>query len=107
VSYTSRLPAVIAGLHARTELTAAEAADRIVERAKARAPIRTGALRDAIHKENAPDGFLVLAGDGGVFYGHIVEHGGVHTAPRPFLIPALEQTRAEVDSIGRRRFEGL
>jgi glycosyltransferase involved in cell wall biosynthesis len=40
--------------------------------------------------------FEVRAGSTEVFYGHIVEHGSTHTAPHPFLIPALEASRAAV-----------
>ena len=107
MSYRSRIPGIIRDLARRTELTADDAAVRIVTRAKDRVPRRTGALAGAIHKEQTDDGFLVIAGDTDVFYGHIVEHGGAHTGARPFLIPALEETRAEVEGMGRRRLRGL
>jgi HK97 gp10 family phage protein len=64
--------------------------------ARDRVPVATGRLRDAIHVEHDGGGFEVRAGNTEVFYGHIVEHGGAYTAPQPFLIPALEASRAKV-----------
>lgn len=107
MSYQSRLPKFITGLKRAADLTEDDVADRVLTRAQNRAPRRTGKLAAAIHKETTEDGVLVIAGDNGVFYGHIVEHGGVHTAPRPFLVPAAEETRSEIDSLGRKRFKDL
>lgn len=95
--YRSRLPKVVAELAATMDGIADASARFVAERAKARVPVNTGRLRDAIHVDR--DGFAeyaVVAGNSDVFYGHIVEHGGVHTGPRPFLVPALEESRGEI-----------
>lgn len=86
----SRLPAIIAELPSEVDDALKEGADAIVEGAAERVPVDSGALRDAIHVEDTEGGYLVVAGDTEAFYGHIVEHGGVNTPPRPFLIPAYE-----------------
>jgi hypothetical protein len=49
----------------------------------------------------------VVAGNEDVFYGHIVEHGGAHSAAQPFMVPAAEDSRGEINSIGRRALRGL
>lgn len=107
MSYKSRFPEIIAALKPATALTEDDVADRVVTRAQARVPRDTGKLANSIHKERAGEGVMVLAGDEDVFYGHIVEHGGVYTAPRPFLVPAAEETRQEVEGLGRKRLKDL
>ena len=82
-------------------------ADSVVEDAKSRCPVKTGALRDSIKAEpnksgtvyqisadarsaptkNRPNGFL---------YGQIVEYSPKGNN-RPFLHPALDAKRKEVD----------
>lgn len=94
--YRSRLPRIAAGLHVALDAAVKAGAERVAEDAKERVPIRSGALRDAIHTEDDDGGTYVIAGDSGVFYGHIVEHGGARTPARPFLIPALEENRAGI-----------
>jgi HK97 gp10 family phage protein len=100
-------------LQSRLSQIAAEipvAADAVIEanaellkvKAKERVPVGPGEvhLRDHIHTErgDSPGEWYVVAGDGEVFYGHIVEHGSVHSAPHPFLIPAAEEVRAEIQA---------
>jgi HK97 gp10 family phage protein len=66
-------------------------ASAIAATAKELVPIETGALRRAIHVEFEGDAdWLVVAGDHDAFYGHIVEYGGLHSSPHPFLVPAGE-----------------
>ncbi|WP_041914359.1 HK97-gp10 family putative phage morphogenesis protein [Selenomonas ruminantium] len=81
-----------------------ECADEIVADAKSRCPVKTGALRDSIHKEVKKNGERVTVGTrlksapskkypNGVNYGKIVEF-----SPRinkPFLYPALDAHRAQ------------
>lgn len=74
-------------------------AELIAEAAKERVPVDESAqthLRDAIHVKETEDGVLVVAGDKTHWYGHLVEHGTSHSAPHPFLIPALEQEQGRV-----------
>lgn len=93
----SRLPAIIATIPVGVDGATEESAELIVDRAKARVSVGTGGLRDAIHVEREGVAeYEVVAGDeGDVFYGHMVEHGTRHSAPRPFLIPAAEETKNE------------
>lgn len=107
----SRLAEIAAELVPIAKEGTKEIADSIAEGARERAPFETGALKEAIHVEFEGGGHLgedleavgdwsVVAGDTRgdkeVFYGHIVEHGSVHAAPHPFLVPAAE---AEIPSI--------
>lgn len=96
MSYKTRLPKITAELAIKLDAVALAAAQRIEQAAKENVPVDTGKLRDAIHIERDSDGYMVIAGDNDTFYGHIVEHGGAHTSPRPFLVPALENNRNEI-----------
>jgi HK97 gp10 family phage protein len=109
LSYKSRIPGLAAELTARVNALEQEVADRVVAGAKERVPVLSGRLRDAIHTEpeDSGSGIFVVAGNNGVFYGNIVEHGGAHSPPHPFLIPAAEQVKAEVESFGRSALRGL
>jgi len=110
----SRLPEIAARIDAEVEQAVQEAAALIVESAKARVPYETGRLQRSIHAEPDradPESVTVFAGgkdpDTGEFiwYGHLVEHGhvqdGVTVAPHPFLIPALEENRAQAVALIR------
>jgi HK97 gp10 family phage protein len=94
----NRFPQIIATLEPKTRAALAAGAQLIAETAEARAPVDEGDLRDAIHMEDTSEGVYVVAGGGpeDVFYGHMVEFGTSHSSARPFLIPALEERRAEV-----------
>jgi HK97 gp10 family phage protein len=97
--YKSRLPRIAAELRPQVDEAIATAAVIVRDYAKARVPVETGRLHDAIHVERTGSGdYAVVAGDRktNVFYGHIVEHGGVHHAAQPFLVPALEDSRKEI-----------
>lgn len=77
-------------------------AEQVAADAKGRVPVDSGALRNAIHVDRHGDGaYSVVAGNTEAFYGHIVEHGGVNAPARPFLIPAAEATRDNVDELVR------
>lgn len=106
--YKSRLPEIAAELAVRAELAAKAAAERVEQGAKDRVPVRTGKLRDAIHVDHERPGvYDVVAGDTDAFYGHIVEHGGAYTPAHPFIVPAAEQVRKELDAIGKAIFRRL
>lgn len=54
-------------------------------------------LAERIHVEKRGDTeYAVVGGDGDAFYGHIVEHGSVKSAPHPFLVPALDAHAEEI-----------
>jgi HK97 gp10 family phage protein len=106
--YQSRLPRVAAELAARLDAVTRAAAERVERRAKTRVPVATGRLRDAIHTEREDTAeYVVVAGDTDAFYGHLVEHGGANTPGRPFLTPATEETRGELDALGREALKNL
>lgn len=86
---------------ARVDVAVHEGAELVRDRAKERAPDATPlgeGLVAAIHVNDsaAPRTYSVVAGDNDAFYGHMVEFGTSHTAPRPFLIPALEESKPEI-----------
>lgn len=99
--FKSRIPEIVAALPARVEAIELRTAERAAERARDKVPRATGALHDAIHIEkDEHGGYFVVAGNKTAFYGHIVEHGGMYTAPHPFMVPAAEETRAEIFELG-------
>lgn len=94
MTYTSNLDEFADHLFDALDTAAREIAETVEDKAKARVPVGTGRLRDAIHVERIDKGeYSVVAGDSHVFYGHVVEHGDSNTPPRPFLVPALEESR--------------
>lgn len=96
VSLRSRFPEISAKIARRVSTEMRHTANLIAEDAASRInpgpdPIH---LAEEIHVEReAPATYRVVAGGGGAYYGHILEHGSVHAAPRPFLIPALDAQR--------------
>lgn len=92
-SLQSRIPGIMLDLPGEVDAAIKAGAEAIAEDAQGRVPVDSGALRDAIHVEQIPGGYSVVAGNDQAFYGHIVEHGGARTPSRPFLIPAFEAKR--------------
>ena len=96
-SYKSRIPEIAATLDARIIAAMRTAVEAVEMDAKARVPVASGELRDAIHIETEDrNSVSVVAGDDNVFYGHFVEHGTSRVPARPFLVPALEAKREEI-----------
>lgn len=94
----SRLSEIAASLPKRVDRAVKEAAEEVANQARLRAPVRSGALKAAINVQREGRGrYSVVAGDGDVFYGHLVEYGTSHSAAQPFLIPALEVSKPRVD----------
>jgi HK97 gp10 family phage protein len=97
MAWRSKLPLIAAEIPVKLDATAAAGAEMIAAAAQDRVPVRTGALRDAIHVERTGVAeYEVIAGNAQVFYGHIVEHGGAYTPARPFMTPALEASKPEI-----------
>jgi HK97 gp10 family phage protein len=78
-----------------------ELADSMVRHAQQNAPVRTGYLRDHIHKEGSGDEVSVISE---ADYSADVNYGTVHMPPRPFFSDAVEQARAEVEGLVRKAF---
>lgn len=104
----SRLKTIARSLDEEIDPAIRLAAEAIEAAAKDRVPVATGALQNAIHVDKVAEGsYAVVAGDHDAFYGHIVEHGGTKTPAHPFLIPALEAERDNVDTLVRNAYRDL
>jgi HK97 gp10 family phage protein len=97
---TSRLPEIAAQLAPRVDAALGEGVELVAQYARYRVPVDEGDLRDAIEpgRERMLSHY-VAAGNKEVFYGHIVENGSTKQPPRPFLVPALEDARDEIEHI--------
>ena len=87
-----------------------EGADGVVEDAKSRCPVKTGALRDSIHAEVKRNGTYIKvvadAQNDGVYYGKVVEFSP--KINKPFRYPAIDAARDSIrDNIARAVREGL
>jgi HK97 gp10 family phage protein len=100
----SRLPQIQHKLPAAVNAALKDGADRIVEGAKLRAPVRTGALKESI--ESRPGVFEIRGrpaqgyGIYAAWYYHFVEwgteahgEGGGNAPAQPFMVPAAEAER--------------
>jgi HK97 gp10 family phage protein len=98
---TSRLPEIIAGLESAMREVELAGAEKIAEAARERVPFDPDTpehLRDHIHVKETEEGVYVVAGDNEAFWGDWVEHGTVHSAAQPFLVPSLEENRAPIEA---------
>ena len=107
----SRFPMIAAELAPRVSAAVKAGAESISETAKTKVadppPVGEG-LREAIHVENSgPASYSVIAGNSDVFYGHMVEHGTSHSAPKPFLIPAMEERKDDAAALVTAVLRGL
>ena len=82
-----KLDQVIARLPGAADYATELAADAVVERARARVPVRTGALRASIRKAGGGRRWIVTAT---MAYAAFVEFGTRFMAARPYLRPAIE-----------------
>lgn len=97
VVYETRLPEIIVGLQLRCNVASHEEAEDILEDARSNllhnGSYITGNLYDSLYLID-----LDLAEDFGVAtdveYAPYVEFGTVHSAPKPYIIPAVEAHRA-------------
>lgn len=111
----SRFPEVIAELRPKVGASIKASAELVEERAKAKVPVGPDPVHlfDAIHVERESVGeYSVVAGgpvpgDEDVYYGHMVEFGTSHSAPEPFLVPALEESRPEIEALVTGALRGL
>lgn len=80
------------------EATAEKLAQETVERAQQIVPVRTGALRDSIEKEQ--EGEMRWAVVAGMPYAAAVEFGTARGRPaRPYLTPAMEEARQKLPDV--------
>lgn len=84
----NKFPSIIAGMESKAEAIVAKAALDVEAQAKARAPVDTGTLKNAIQATRiGPAHWRVVVG---VDYGMYVEWGTVHMAAQPFFQPAIQ-----------------
>jgi len=98
----SRLPEIAEELRPKVSAAIKEGAQLVAAEARVRVPIGP----PEVHIKNdirvtrvGPAEYAVLAGDDNTFYGHMIEWGTSHSAPRPFLVPALEANRQTVETL--------
>ena len=72
-----------------------EAGAAILENAKARAPTKTGKLKESIVLETEEDGLSVTI-KATAPYAKAVEFGTLRQPAQPFMFPALEEERANI-----------
>lgn len=110
MTFVNRLPEIILQVEERSTVVAEKAAARVEFLAKENVRKRSGDLERAIHvepNEDVPGSFEVKAGNNRAFYGHMIEHGTSHSPAFPFLVPAVEAVRMEVNELGRQEFLNL
>lgn len=116
----NRLKEIARSLDRQIDPAIRKAAEEVALGAQVRAPFETGALKRSIHVERQGDcDYLVVAGNREVYYGHFVEFGTARggrpggkgergpTPPRPFLIPAAEVVRQNIDRLVRDALKDL
>jgi HK97 gp10 family phage protein len=100
VMLVDRFPQIITELPVRLDIAAAKGAQTIADRAAekvADAPPLGEGLVASIHVRRQRQGrYIVEAGDKEHFYGHFLEFGTRKMYPRPFLIPAVEESIDDV-----------
>ena len=97
---SNRLPAVAAKLPAAANIVLERHGREMEATAKRLVPVDTGALRDSIAWEMTGEtsGQLVA----GQEYAGYVEFGTRHAAAQPYIRPAFEQQRPEIEAAFRR-----
>jgi HK97 gp10 family phage protein len=94
----SRIPRIANELKPAVDLAVRQTSGLIAREAKQRVPVRTGSLRNAIDVERKGMAkYEVVAWSDEAWYGHLVEWGTRHSAPRPFLTPAAESAREPLE----------
>lgn len=104
----SRLPEIAAALPGRVDAAIVQGAHAVAADAERRLePHRqSGELARQLHvDEDQREGVYVVAGDprdpSFAFYAHMVELGTSHSAPYPFLVPALEENVSAIEGLVR------
>lgn len=83
-----------------------KAGEMVADKARQKVPVDTGKLKETIRvtrlKDDPKLDIRVYAGNrekGGAFYAHMVEFGTVKMPAKPFLRPALNQSKASIMEI--------
>ena len=94
---TRVLDALAAKLGMETERVIESAAFQVEAEAKVKAPVDTGALKNSIHTEEKGRQTYWVAD--GVEYGIYQEFGTHKMAAHPFMMPAVEKVRKQLDDM--------
>ena len=103
----SRLPQIAAELRPKVSAAVKQGAKLVSDDARARVPIGPPEvhLRDHFHvtRLGGAEYEVSVGGREGddPFYAHMVENGTTHSPPQPFLVPALEAHREDVEDLVR------
>lgn len=100
----SRLQQIGANISKLENNALKDAAELVLDDAKANAPIRTGKLKEGLKisgVKNRDGTKYVLVGidkadNSNIFYGKFIEFGTSNMSPRPFLEPAYEKNKTEI-----------
>lgn len=89
------IPTILGRLSTEPQRIVNDAVDTIAQRARTRAPVDTGFLRDSIESRHstAHNEAEVVAQ---AFYAIHVEYGTVHTPAQPFIRPAVEEVASHL-----------
>lgn len=87
-TWTSRIPAIAAGMRPQARALVMATAANIEATAKTLAPVDTGNLRSSI--QHQPKGDLAAEVTVGAEHGIYVEMGTTKMAAQPYLVPAVE-----------------
>jgi len=94
---TRALDKLAASLNMETDRVIASAAFQVEAEAKARAPVKTGAVKNSINTK--PIGKCVYWVSDGVDYGIYQEFGTHRMSAHPFMMPAVEKVRKQLDKM--------
>ena len=95
VTVRNNMRGIVAALQEAASEAVYQTAQGLVDDAKARAPVRTGRLRDSIRITGQTDQRAVV--EVGADYGALVEYGGVSQSGTPYWTPATEQARRNLE----------
>ena len=93
----NRFPQIQVRLPSAGREIAVELAKRIADDAQRLAPVDTGALRNSIRVEETRDGAAVGTD---LEYAPFVEYGHKGVPPHPFLSPAVEAHKRDINKLG-------
>lgn len=94
---TRELDRIAAHLDTNTERALAAIAEAVLEQARPRTPVDTGNLKNSLESEQMSR-FLWWIHDG-TDYGIYQELGTSRMAAQPFMVPAVENVRGQIDKM--------
>lgn len=104
----SRLKTIARRLEEGLDDALKQVADDIAAGARSRVPVDSGDLKASIRVDKRGDGeYAIVAGDGDAYYARLVEQGTVKRPATPYLQPAVEAERDNLDNAVRRHMGKL